>query len=405
MSLGTASEAIAALRDGKPVVVYSDDSASPDAHLVLAAHFATPALLAWIIRSTTGLVYAAMTDDVADRLDLPFMVVDPRAPRAPAFTVTVDAASCSSTGAGASDRARTLRVLADPASPPESLRRPGHVLPVRAGPGFSEAAVWLLLLAGLPPVAAAAAPVGADGEPLALAAVLALGLPAVPFSALRAAPPALPPPAPRVVFRIETTVSTQTRPLRIRAYSDRRTGAEHVALFWDPPPARDAFVRVHSECLTGETFGSTKCECLPQLQLALARTREEGGVVIYMRGHEGRGIGLINKLRAYDLQAHGMDTVDANPELGLPVDARDYTAAADILRDLGVESLRLLTNNQDKAEGLARCGLEVEQVPHNAGACVDNLSYRRTKRVKLGHTISVHPGNTISVHPVEEVFG
>jgi 3,4-dihydroxy 2-butanone 4-phosphate synthase/GTP cyclohydrolase II len=174
--------------------------------------------------------------------------------------------------------------------------------------------------------------------------------------------------------------------LHIRAYRDRRTGADHLALFWRPPPRRGALVRVHSECLTGEAFGSTKCECIPQLALALRRIAREGGVVVY-----------INKLRAYDLQARGRDTVEANEELGLPVDARDYAAACDILSDLGVQSCRLLTNNHEKAAALRERGFDVEQLPHNAGACSDNQPYRHTKRVKMGHTIADGP--------VEEVFG
>jgi 3,4-dihydroxy 2-butanone 4-phosphate synthase/GTP cyclohydrolase II len=398
MTLVTAAEAIAALRDAKPVIVCSDNSDATEAHVVLAAQFATPKLLAWTIRCTSGFIAAAMTHDIADRLELPLMVFDPRNPEGPGFTVTVDAVNCASTGVGASDRANSLRALADPKSTPESFRSPGHILPLRAGPGVSGAAVDLLLLAGLSPVAAIAAPVGDDGELLHFPAIIALGLPTVTFSALLLSPPPPPPPAiARVSFKVETVVSTKSGPLWIRGYRDRRTGADHLALFWKTPPAKNAFVRVHSECLTGETFGSTKCECLPQLALALSRIREEGGVVIYMRGHEGRGIGLINKLFAYDLQAHGRDTIEANTELGLPVDARDYTAAGDILRHLGVESCRLLTNNRDKVQGLADAGFQVEQVPHNAGACTDNLSYRHTKRVRLGHTISTCD--------VEEVIG
>jgi 3,4-dihydroxy 2-butanone 4-phosphate synthase/GTP cyclohydrolase II len=349
-----------------------------------------------------------MTNEIADRLELPLMVADNRDPRGTAYTVSVDAADRLSTGISASDRAHTLRVLADLDSVPTSLHRPGHILPlravdggVRARDGHTEAAVDLLTLAGLVPVGAISEIVQDDGEMMRLPGLLALGeregVAVITIEALkahleefhcdRALEPAVAiPEASRVIFEVETTVPTTHGTFRMRAYRDRTTGADHVAIVAGEPAAHGTLVRVHSECLTGEAFGSLKCECGPQLDAALDEIQRSGGVVVYLRGHEGRGIGLVNKLRAYRLQEDGFDTLDANIALGLPADARDYGAASAILQEMGVASVRLLTNNPEKVRQLEAHGVEVsERVPLVVGVNATNSGYLETKRDRMGH--------------------
>jgi 3,4-dihydroxy 2-butanone 4-phosphate synthase/GTP cyclohydrolase II len=411
VSIATIPEAIAALREGRPVIVADDESRENEGDVILAAQFATPEWLAWTIRNTSGFVCAPMTNEIADRLELPVMVVDNHDPLGTNYTVSVDAADRSSTGISASERAHTLRVLADLSATPESLNRPGHILPLRAvdggvreRAGHTEASVDLLKLAGLTPVAAIAELVAEDGEMMRLPGLIELGermhLPVVTIAGLiahleefHAGTPletATPiPEASSVSFEVETTLPTAHGPFRLRAYRDRMTGADHVAIVSGDPARHGALVRVHSECLTGEAFGSLKCECGPQLEAALETIQRDGGVVVYLRGHEGRGIGLINKLRAYKLQEEGLDTLDANLALGLPVDARDYTAASDILRDLGIASVRLLTNNPDKVRQLESHGITVdERVPLVVGVGALNAGYLETKRDRMGHVIS-----------------
>jgi len=416
VSIAGIPEAIAALRAGKPILVADDESRENEGDVIMAAEFATRDWLAWTIRHTSGFVCAPMTNEIADRLELPVMVVDNRDPLGTNYTISVDAADRSSTGISATDRAHTLRVLADLASTPESLNRPGHILPLRAAdggvrqrPGHTEAAVDLMKLAGLTPVAAIAEVVADDGEMMRLPGLIALGesadIPVVTIAGLidylnetHGAEPlesAMPiPEASTVTFEVETAVPTTHGEFRLRAYRDRATGADHVAIIAGEPAADGALVRVHSECLTGEAFGSLKCECGPQLDAALDTIQAEGGVVVYLRGHEGRGIGLINKLRAYKLQSEGLDTLDANLALGLPADARDYTAAGDILADLGIRSVRLLTNNPDKVAQLEGHGIAVsERVPLVVGIGAFNAGYLETKRDRMGHVfdaIGVH---------------
>ncbi len=410
MSLATIPEAVAALRQGRPVIVVDDEGRENEGDVILAAELATPEWMAWMVANTSGFVCAPMPNALADKLRLPRMVQQNEDPRGTAYTISVDAADRVSTGISASDRAHTLRVLADPESTPGSLIRPGHILPLRAvdggvleRPGHTEAAVDLMQLAGLRPVGAIAEIVGDDGEMMRLPALIALGghqnIPVITiadlvehireqgYQSLATGTIETHPEHPRVHFEVETTIPTTHGTLRVRAYRDAHTGADHLALIGDPI-ADGALVRVHSECITGEAFGSLKCECGPQLDAALDRVIAEGGVVIYMRGHEGRGIGLINKLRAYRLQEQGRDTVDANTELGLPADARDYTAAAAILEDLGLASIRLLTNNPDKVAQLERLGVTVaEQVPLVVGVGDVNEAYLETKRDRMGHLL------------------
>ncbi|HEY0248955.1 MAG TPA: GTP cyclohydrolase II [Gryllotalpicola sp.] len=410
MSIATIPEAIAALRAGTPIIVADDESRENEGDAIIAAEFATPEWLAWMIRNTSGFVCAPMTNEIADRLELPVMVVDNRDPLGTNYTISVDAADRSSTGISASERAHTLRVLADLRSTPASLNRPGHILPLRAADGgvrqragHTEASVDLMKLAGLAPVAAIAELVTEDGEMMRLPGLIELGrqakLPVITIERLIAylneyhndTPLESVTPIPEtssVSFEVETMLPTTHGPFRVRAYRDRMTGADHVAIIAGDPLADGALVRVHSECLTGEAFGSLKCECGPQLDAALDTIQRDGGVVIYLRGHEGRGIGLINKLKAYRLQAEGLDTLDANLALGLPVDARDYTAASDILKDLGLRSVRLLTNNPDKVSQLEAHGISIaERVPLVVGVGAFNTGYLETKRDRMGHII------------------
>lgn len=405
MSLSTIPEALEALRAGRPILVADDENRENEGDVIISAQLATPEWLAWTVRWSSGYVCAPMPADWADRLDLPPMVEVNQDARGTAYTVSVDAASGVTTGISAADRAHTLNVLADPESVPTSLIRPGHVLPLRAvdggvreRAGHTEAAVDFMRLAGLEPVGAIAEVVAEDGSMMRLPGLIELGerdgIPVVTIEQLVAylneTEPieAAPVPRRRVSLRAEANVPTSHGTFRFLAYKDRVTGTDHIAVVSGEITDEAPLVRVHSECLTGEAFGSLKCECGPQLDAALDTIDREGGIVIYMRGHEGRGIGLINKLRAYSLQERGLDTVDANLALGLPADARDYAAAAGILADLGVEQVRLLTNNTDKVAQLRSFGLDVvEQVPLLVGVGPNNHQYLETKRDRMGHVI------------------
>ncbi len=412
MSLASIPTAIEALRAGRAVIVADDEGRENEGDIVISAELASQEWIAWMVRHSSGFICAPMTNAIADALDLPLMVAVNQDPRGTAYTVTVDAADRLSTGISAADRAHTLRVLANPASNPASLTRPGHILPLRAvdggvrdRDGHTEAAVDLMRIAGLTPVAAISEIVDEDGEMMRLPNLIKLGererVPVITIASLIeyleqnrcAEVPAPVGPLPdlaRVSFEVETTVPTNHGPFTVRAYRDRSTGADHVA-FIKGPPRDGALVRLHSECLTGEAFGSLKCECGPQLDAALDTIQREGGIVIYLRGHEGRGIGLINKLRAYRLQEQGLDTLDANLALGLPADARDYGAAVGILRDLGVGSVRLLSNNPEKRRQLLERGIAVtELVPLVVGVGEDNEGYLDTKRDRMGHALPSH---------------
>lgn len=410
MSLASIPAVLAELRAGKPVIVADDEGRENEGDVILAAETATQEWLAWTIRHTSGFVCAPMTDEIADRLELPVMVPNSQDARGTNYTISVDAADKVSTGISAADRAHTLRVLADPTATPSSLIRPGHILPLRAvaggvleRAGHTEAAVDLMRIAGLQPVGAIAEIVADDGEMMRLPGLIELGeregvlvttIEAL-IAFLRENPDLQPcetprtfvAESPRVHFEVETNVPTTHGTFRMRAYRDGKTGADHIAIIsGDPKPG--ALVRVHSECLTGEAFGSLKCECGPQLDTALETIQREGGVVVYLRGHEGRGIGLVNKLRAYRLQEDGLDTLDANLALGLPADARDYGAATGILADLGLDSVRLLTNNPEKVRQLEEHGVTVtERVPLVVGLSPFNEGYLETKRDRMGHEI------------------
>lgn len=420
MSLSTIPEALEALRAGRPILVADDENRENEGDVILSAQLATPEALAWTVRWSSGYVCAPMPAEWADRLDLPPMVAVNEDARGTAYTVSVDAASGVTTGISAADRARTLNVLADPESVPTSVIRPGHVLPLRAvdggvreRAGHTEAAVDLMRLAGLEPVGAIAEVVAEDGSMMRLPGLFELGerdgIPVITIEQLVAylndtdPLPTTPAPRRRVSLRAESNVPTTHGTFRFLAYKDRVTGTDHLAVVSGDLTEEAPLVRVHSECLTGEAFGSLKCECGPQLDAALDRIDKDGGIVIYMRGHEGRGIGLINKLRAYNLQERGLDTVDANLALGLPADARDYAAAAGILAGLGVEQVRLLTNNTDKVNQLRGFGLDVvEQVPLLVGVGPNNHQYLETKRDRMGHVIAEDDLRDALAHLKEE---
>ncbi|MWV49252.1 GTP cyclohydrolase II [Rathayibacter sp. VKM Ac-2803] len=413
MTLSSIPEAVEALRAGRPIIVADDEGRENEGDVIVSAQLASQETIAWMVRNSSGFICAPMTNEIADRLELPLMVVDNEDPRGTAYTLSVDAADRLSTGISASDRAHTLRVLADPEATPSRLHRPGHILPLRAveggvreRDGHTEAAVDLMKLAGLYPVAAISEIVAEDGEMMRLPGLIALGeredVPVTTVAALIAylqefhcdaeVPLAVPvPESARVSFEVETVVPTTHGPFRMRAYRDRQTGADHVAIVAGTVGAgRPTLVRVHSECLTGEAFGSLRCECGPQLDAALDTVQRDGGVVVYLRGHEGRGIGLINKLRAYRLQDDGLDTLDANLALGLPADARDYGAAAGILEDLGISDVRLLTNNPEKVRQLTDRGITVsERVPLVVGVGAFNEGYLATKRDRMGHDFTL----------------
>lgn len=413
MSIATIPEALDALRQGKPVLVADDEGRENEGDVILSAELATRDWIAWTVRNTSGYICAPMTNEIADRLELPIMVSDSQDLRHTAYTITVDAADRITTGISAADRAHTLRTLGNRDAVPSQLIRPGHIVPLRAvdggvrqRPGHTEAAVDLMKLAGLTPVGAICEVVDDDGDMMRLPGLIALGerdgLPVITIAALieyinehpeasetcssqRKTAEDIAQSSP-VLFEVETSVPTTHGTFTIRAYRDRNTGADHVAILSGDITGPGAVVRVHSECLTGEAFGSLKCECGPQLDTALDAVQRHGGVVIYLRGHEGRGIGLINKLRAYRLQEDGLDTLDANLALGLPADARNYLAATAILQDLGLRSIRLLTNNPEKVRQLEEYGVTVsERVPLVVGVGAFNESYLETKRDRMGH--------------------
>ncbi len=409
MSLTDIPTALDALRAGRPVIVADNESRENEGDVIIAAGLASQEWLAWMVRNTSGFICAPMTNEIADRLELPMMVANNEDVRGTAYTVSVDAASGVTTGISASDRAHTLRVLASVDSRPGHLHRPGHVMPLRAveggvreRPGHTEATVDLLKLAGLVPVGAISEIVADDGEMMRLPSLIALGerenVPVVTIEALidflqethcdTEVPVAVEiPETSRVIFEVETNIPTRHGAFRFRAYRDRMTGADHLAVI-SGTPTNGTLLRVHSECLTGEVFGSEKCECGPQLDAALDQIQADGGIVIYMRGHEGRGIGLINKLKAYRLQEDGLDTLDANLALGFPGDGRDYGAAVAILEDLGISEVRAITNNPEKLRQLGDRGITVlERVPLVVGVGEFNEKYLEAKRDRMGHVL------------------
>jgi 3,4-dihydroxy 2-butanone 4-phosphate synthase / GTP cyclohydrolase II len=400
--LDTVDRALVDLAAGKAVLVIDDEDRENEGDLIFAAQLATPELVAFMVRYTSGYICVPITEANADRLDLPPMFRVNQDRRGTAYTVTVDAREGISTGISASDRAHTIRLLADPATTSADLSRPGHIVPLRARdggvlrrPGHTEAAVDLARLAGLAS-AGVLCEVVSEKDPSGMARADELrtfadehGLALISIADLIAYR--------RRSEKLVERVATARVPLRYGeftavGYSSSYDNREHVAfVFGEIGEGEDVLVRVHSECLTGDVFGSLRCDCGPQLDAALAAVAREGrGVVLYVRGHEGRGIGLLHKLQAYQLQDLGSDTLDANLELGLPADARDYGTGAQILVDLGIHTMRLLSNNPAKRAGLEGYGLRiVGQVPLPVRANPENLRYLQTKRDRMGHVINL----------------
>ncbi len=398
MTFASIEQAIVEIAAGRPVVVVDDEDRENEGDLIFAAERASADLLAFMVRYTSGFVCVPLTSADADRLELPPMYHTNQDRRGTAYAVTVDAREGVSTGISAADRAHTIRLLADPATSPAELARPGHVVPLRARkggvlrrPGHTEAAVDLAGLAGLRPAGVLCELVNDDGTMMRLPDLEkfteAHDLALISIADLIAYRRRTELQVERVA---EARIPTEHGVFRAVGYRAAVDDAEHVALVYgDLGDGVDVLVRVHSECLTGDVFGSLRCDCGPQLNAALARVAGEGrGVVLYMRGHEGRGIGLLHKLQAYQLQDQGRDTIDANLELGLPADARDYGTGAQILADLGIRSMRLLTNNPAKRAGLEGYGLEiVGRVPLPVRPHPENVRYLRTKRDRMGHLL------------------
>jgi 3,4-dihydroxy 2-butanone 4-phosphate synthase/GTP cyclohydrolase II len=393
--------AIADVAAGRPVIVVDDEERENEGDLIFAAAQATPELLAFMVRYTSGYICVALTGDDCDRLELPPMYHTNQDKRGTAYTVTVDAREGVSTGISATDRAHTIRLLADPDAKSVDFVRPGHVVPLRAKeggvlrrPGHTEAAVDLARLAGLPPAGVLCEIVSAkdDGdmarrdelEVFAAEHHLALITIADMIAYRRRFE--------KQIERVaEARIPTRHGDFRAVGFDSVLDGLEHIALVrGEIGDGADVLVRMHSECLTGDIFGSLRCDCGTQLDAALAAVAAEGrGVVVYIRGHEGRGIGLMHKLQAYQLQEAGADTVDANLALGMPADARDYGTGAQILVDLGVRSMRLLTNNPTKRTALEGYGLEiVDRVALPVRPNPENLRYLRTKRDRMGHDLT-----------------
>jgi 3,4-dihydroxy 2-butanone 4-phosphate synthase/GTP cyclohydrolase II len=397
--------AITDIAAGRAVVVVDDENRENEGDLIFAAELATPELVAFMVKYTSGYVCVPLTDADATRLQLPPMHRVNEDRRGTAYAVTVDARDGIGTGISATDRAHTIRLLADPGTQPHQLARPGHVVPLRAQvggvlsrAGHTEAAVDLCRLAGLR-AAGVLCEIVSEQHPLEMARVDELrafadqhGLAMISIADLINYLNRRRPTVTRVATaRVPLPAGTFTA-VGFASDTDQR---EHVAFVMGDlstiGDGEDVLVRVHSECLTGDVFGSLRCDCGPQLQAALAEVAAAGrGVVIYVRGHEGRGIGLFSKLAAYQLQDAGADTLDANLDLGLPVDARDYRTAAQMLLDLGVHSLRLLTNNPEKVARLTDNGLVVsEQVPMPAHVNPENLRYLQTKVERMGHLLDL----------------
>ncbi|KAK4707780.1 hypothetical protein R3W88_028705 [Solanum pinnatisectum] len=391
-------EAIEDIRQGKMVIVVDDEDRENEGDLIMAAQLVTPEAMAFIVKHGTGIVCVSMKGEDLDRLQLPLMVPpkENEEKLSTAFTVSVDAKYGTTTGVSAHDRAKTVLALASADSKPEDFNRPGHIFPLkyREGgvlkrAGHTEASVDLAVLAGLDPVAVLCEIVDDDGSMARLPRLRqfaeAENLKIVSIADLiryRRKKEKL------VDLAAAAPIPTTWGPFNAYCFKSVLDGIEHIAMVkGDIGDGKDVLVRVHSECLTGDIFGSARCDCGKQLALAMNQIEQAGrGVLVYLRGHEGRGIGLGHKLRAYILQDDGHDTVEANEELGLPVDSREYGIGAQILRDLGVRTMKLMTNNPAKYVGLKGYGLAISgRVPLLAPITRENKRYLETKRVKLGH--------------------
>ncbi len=405
--------AIAALQAGRMIIMVDDEDRENEGDLVLAAEHATPEAINFLVTHARGLVCLSLEAAHLDRLKLPMMVRNNTAPRGTAFTVSVEARDGVDTGISAYDRARTIQVVSAPDAQPEDLVTPGHVFPLRAAPGgvlaragHTEGSIDLLRLAGLRPAAVICEVLSTDGTMARLPELRAFArahdLPVVSIAELVRYRLALAAsgeqgPFAQVADTLEPVGSArlpsvfgQSGDFTVHAFRDPRDGLEHVAIVkGDPSAGPRPLVRLHSECLTGDALGSLRCDCGAQLQMALRLISESpSGVLIYLRGHEGRGIGLANKIRAYALQDQGLDTVEANHQLGFATDERDWGVAARILRHLGIQALDLLTNNPDKIRSLRGNGIEVVlRVPLEIAPNPHNEAYLDAKRTRMGHTL------------------
>ena len=396
--LCTIPEAIKRYRKGEILIIVDDEDRENEGDFVVSADQVTPDKINFMAKHGRGLICVSMTADRLDRLGLDPMVNDNTSIRGTAFTVSVDAVRNTTTGVSAKDRHETVRVLIDPASSPEDLARPGHIFPLRAAEGgvlcragHTEAVSDMGRLAGLTPAGVLCEIMDEDGTMARLPSLERIAekfdlaiMTIKDLIAYRSVHD-------KLVRRIATTrFPTRYGEFVLHLYESDIDDHHHLALVkGDIQPDTPTLVRVHSECMTGDVFGSLRCDCGDQLHTAIVRVGEEGrGVVLYVRGHEGRAIGLTHKLRAYQLQEQGLDTVEANVELGFAPDPRDYGIGAQILADLGVHSMRLLTNNPAKRAGLEGYGLSiVERVPLETRPTPENIEYLRTKREKLGHLL------------------
>lgn len=404
MAMAAIEDAITAIARGEIIVVLDDEDRENEGDLIMAASAVTPEKIAFFLEHTSGYICAPMTGERCDELDLPLMVLSNTESHRTAFTITVDYRYGTTTGISAYDRSATIAALVDPRTRPGDLARPGHICPLRAAPGgvlkragHTEAAVDLARLAGLEPAGVLceitdSKKMGMARGPELEAFAAEHGLLMITIADLiryRRRNE-------KLVKRFsEARIPTAFGEFTCYAFQSVLDGTEHLAFVkGDVAGKPGVLVRVHSECLTGDVFGSLRCDCGPQLQDAMRMIDDEGsGVVVYLRGHEGRGIGIGHKLRAYHLQEQGADTVDANSKLGLPVDSREYGIGAQILTDLGVTTMRLMTNNPSKFGGLEGFGLDiVDRVQMPSRITPENTDYLRTKRDRMGHLIEGNLG-------------
>ncbi len=399
MELNIIEDAVEALKKGEIIVVVDDEDRENEGDLIMAAEFVTSEKIAFFLNHTSGFICVPLLPERLEQLNLPLMVEHNTESQRTAFTVTVDYRHGTTTGISASDRASTIKALIDSSANPDDFARPGHILPLkyRIGgvlkrAGHTEATIDLLSIAGLEPAGVLCEVVSKDKRGMARLPELMKfseenNLKIVSIADLvryRRKNEKL------VKQTAQATIPTSHGDFKCVVYESILDGEDHLAFVkGDIAEQESVLVRVHSECLTGDVFGSLKCDCGPQLEAAFKKISEEGsGVVVYLRGHEGRGIGIAHKIRAYSLQEKGRDTVDANLELGLPVDSREYGIGAQILVDLGVSKMRLMTNNPAKYGGLEGFGLDiVERVPLEVPPNPENIAYLRTKKERMGHII------------------